>query len=87
MGIHNVPEAAVWGVPVIFGPNNKRFQEAQDLLACGGSFEISSYDDFDTLATRLMQDADYRHKCGEASAEYLRGRAGATERIMESVNL
>ncbi|MDY5684671.1 MAG: glycosyltransferase N-terminal domain-containing protein [Prevotella sp.] len=87
VGIHNVPEAAVWGVPVIFGPNNKRFQEAQDLLACGGSFEISSYDDFDTLATRLMQDADYRHKCGEASAEYVRGRAGATERIMESVNL
>lgn len=46
VGIHNVLEAAVWGKPVIFGPNNKNFQEAQGLLKAGGGFEITSYDDF-----------------------------------------
>lgn len=35
VGIHNVLEAAVWGIPVIFGPNNKHFQEAQGLMAAG----------------------------------------------------
>ena len=60
VGIHNVLEAAVWGKPVIFGPNNKNFQEAQGLLKAGGGFEITSYDDFVgvmrklTLVVRLM---------------------------------
>ena len=43
-GIHNVLEAAVWGIPVVFGPNNKRFAEAQGLLASGGGFEIDNYE-------------------------------------------
>jgi 3-deoxy-D-manno-octulosonic-acid transferase len=42
VGIHNVPEAAVYGCPVLFGPNNKRFKEAQDLKACEGAFEIKN---------------------------------------------
>ena len=46
VGIHNLPEAAVWGVPVFFGPNNQRFQEAQDLKECGGGVEIADYGDF-----------------------------------------
>ena len=85
VGIHNVPEAAVWGVPVLFGPNNKRFQEAQDLLACKGSFEVTDYDSFNTIISRLISDNKFRHQCGEASANYVKSRSGATDIIMKSV--
>ena len=53
VGIHNVLEAAVWNVPVIFGPNNKRFQEAQELLATQGGMEINSYEDFERIMDRF----------------------------------
>ena len=85
VGIHNVPEAAVWGVPVLFGPNNKRFQEAQDLLACKGSFEVTDYDSFNTIISRLISDDKFRHQCVEASANYVKSRSGATDIIMKSV--
>lgn len=85
VGIHNVPEAAVWGVPVLFGPNNKRFQEAQDLLACKGSFEVTDYDNFNTIISRLISDDKFRLQCGEASANYVKSRSGATDIIMKSV--
>lgn len=85
VGIHNVPEAAVWGVPVLFGPNNKRFQEAQDLLACKGSFEVTDYNSFNTIISRLISDDKFRHQCGEASANYVKSRSGATDIIMKSV--
>lgn len=85
VGIHNVPEAAVWGVPVLFGPNNKRFQEAQDLLACKGSFDVTDYDSFNTIISRLISDDKFRHQCGEASANYVKSRSGATDIIMKSV--
>lgn len=85
VGIHNVPEAAVWGVPVLFGPNNKRFQEAQDLLACKGSFEVTDYDSFNTIISRLISDDKFRHQCGEASANYVKSRSGATDIIIKSV--
>lgn len=85
VGIHNVPEAAVWGVPVLFGPNNKRFQEAQDLLACKGSFEVTDYDSFNTIISRLISDDKFRHQCGEASANYVKSRSGAIDIIMKSV--
>lgn len=87
VGIHNVPEAAVWGVPVLFGPNNKRFQEAQDLLACKGSFEVTDYDSFNTIISRLVTDDAFRRRCGEASANYVKSRSGATEKIMQSIGL
>ena len=85
VGIHNVPEAAVWGVPVLFGPNNKRFQEAQDLLACKGSFEVTDYDSFNTIISHLISDDQFRQQCGEASANYVKSRSGATAIIMKSV--
>lgn len=85
VGIHNVPEAAVWGVPVIFGPNNKRFQEAQDLLACKGSFEVTDYESFNSIISRLISDEEFCRQSGQASANYVMSRSGASEKIMQSV--
>ena len=82
VSIHNTVEAAVWGVPVIFGPNNQKFQEAQELKACGGGLEISGYDDFARVMDRFAADADARREAGLAAGSYVTGKAGATRMIL-----
>lgn len=84
-GIHNLPEAAVYSLPVIFGPNNKRFKEAQDLIACGGGFQISSSADFQTLFDRLISDKSYLAKAGKAAGGYVHELAGASEKIIQAI--
>ena len=85
VGIHNVLEAAVWGKPVIIGPNNKKFQEAQELLAAGGCFEIASYEDFEQLMNRFVQEPEFLKKSGQQAADYVMGKAGATRKILSNV--
>ena len=87
VGIHNVLEAAVWCMPVIFGPNNKRFQEAQELLAAEGGFEINGFDQFSQLMNRFMTDDAFLQKSGEAAGNYVKGRSGAADRILSEVGL
>ena len=82
VGIHNTVEAAVWGVPVVFGPNNGKFQEAQELKACGGGFETGSYDDFARLMDRFGSDPQFTAAAGRAAAQYVKQKAGATSRIL-----
>lgn len=82
VSIHNTVEAAVWGVPVIFGPNNQKFQEAQELKACGGGLEISGYDDFARVMDRFAADANARREAGLAAGSYVTGKAGATRMIL-----
>lgn len=87
VGIHNVLEAAVWDVPVFFGPNNQRFQEARELLASGGGLEISDYDTFNNIMTALTSDSAYLKNAGEKAGAYVRSRSGATKSILSSVSL
>ena len=85
VSIHNTVEAAVWGVPVIFGPNNEKFQEAQQLKACSGGFEIQGYDDFAHLMDRFDADDDFLQAAGYAAGGYVEGKAGATKTILDSI--
>ena len=87
VGIHNVLEAAVYGIPVIFGPNNKKFREAQHLLANKGGFEINSYEDFEQLMNKFLTDEAYLKQSGKAAGDYVKGNAGAMEKIMKRVTL
>jgi len=87
VGIHNVLEAAVWNVPVVIGPNNDRFQEAQELMADGGCFEITNYEDFDRLMERFTADADFLTEAGNKAAAYVEKKAGATTKILSDVRL
>ena len=87
VGIHNVLEAAVWGVPVIFGPNNQKFQEAQELKAVQGGFDIQGPDDFKRLMDQFSSDAQLLQTSGQASAAYVKSKAGATQLILDSVPL
>jgi hypothetical protein len=87
VGIHNVLEAAVWDIPVIFGPNNKRFQEAQGLIMTGGGFEINDYQSFCDLMMRFETDEMFLQTSKKHAGEFVKGRAGATEKIMRSFPL
>lgn len=84
-GIHNVVEAAVWQKPVIFGPNNARFQEAQGLKAVGGGLEIESTDDFDSIMNRFIGKPETRRQAGDNAGKYVSDRAGATQTIFHHV--
>jgi len=87
VGIHNVLEAAVWGMPVIFGPNNKKFQEARELIIAEGGFEIKDLQSFRTQMRRFITDADYLSKTGQNAGRFVASRVGATDVIMKSVKL
>lgn len=84
VGIHNVPEAAVYGIPVLIGPNNKKFREAQALLQRGGCFEVTDQSSFDDCLDRLLTHADALHEAGEAAGTYIRENAGAADKIFNA---
>ncbi len=87
VGIHNTLEAAVWNMPVIFGPNNKKFQEAQGLLKSGGGFEINTYEDFSSLMGSLMNDETFLKQAGDKAGTFVAHLAGATDKVLASVKL
>ena len=87
VGIHNVLEAAVWDIPVVFGPNNKHFQEAQGLMLVQGGFEIKDYQSFRDLMMRFETDASFLQNAGENAGAFVKSRAGATTKVMENVSL
>jgi 3-deoxy-D-manno-octulosonic-acid transferase len=81
-GVHNVLEAGVYDKPVVMGPVYEKFREAVDLVECGGATVVESVVDLEREMDRLMADKDHREICGRAAGEYIRGKAGATDRIM-----
>lgn len=80
-GLHNINEAAVYGIPVIFGPNNHKFIEARELKAAGGGFEVNSSSDFSRSADKLLSDAALCKTSGEAAGRYIASKLGATDKI------
>lgn len=87
VGIHNVLEAAVYGVPVLFGPNNHRFQEARQLLDAGGGIEVTDEASFRTKMDKLLTDETYLSDCGHRAGTYVHGHAGASDKILGSIAL
>ena len=84
VGIHNLLEAAVWDVPVFFGPNNQKFQEAQGMKQ-GGGLEITGYDDFAGKMDRLANDPQYLKEQGQKAGQFVKGQAGATSKVLSNV--
>ena len=87
VGIHNTLEAAVWDVPVIFGPNNERFQEAQGLKTCGGGFEIQGADDFRRIMQGFIDRPETMAEAGRQSGLFVQQMTGATRKILNDVKL
>ena len=85
VGIHNTLEAAVWNMPVIFGPNNKKFQEAQGLLKSGGGFEIHNFEEFEGLMNSMMNDEAFLKSSGEKAGAFVASLSGATDKVLSKV--
>jgi 3-deoxy-D-manno-octulosonic-acid transferase len=77
VGIHNVPEAAVYGIPVLFGPNNRKFKEAQDLKQCGGAFEYQDEQSFAAIMDTFINNPQTIDEAGKKAGKYINGNAGA----------
>ncbi len=87
VGIHNVLEAAVWNMPVLFGPNNSRFQEAQGLLKSKGGFEITDYDSFEHIMNSLMTNPEFLEESGNKAGDFVKKMTGATDIVLSQISL
>ncbi len=82
VGIHNIVEAAVYGMPVVFGPNYEKFREARELIAKGGAFSIHEYWQLQSSFDRLLQDGE---AAGKISYDYVHENKGATDMILKQI--
>lgn len=80
-GIHNTLEPAVYGIPVLFGPNHKKFQEAQDLLERKLAFEINQENVLDSF--KHVRKSDQRAQIKTKSLEYISEQKGAIDKIIK----
>ena len=81
VGIHNTLEAAVWNVPVVFGPNYQKFREARNLISISGGFSISFYEVLEAQLEELFRN----HEAGKKAGEYVKLNTGATEKILNAL--
>lgn len=87
VGIHNVLEAAVYGIPVLFGPNNRKFQEAQMLKECGGGIEIANALVFAEKMDAFAAGGSALEAAGKAAGNYVEENTGASARIFGELGL
>jgi len=85
VGIHNILEAATFGLPIIFGPNYKKFKEAVDLCSEGGSVSISNFDDLRQTLDNLINDENALKKASEICKKYVAKNVGSTKVIIKKV--
>ena len=81
-GLHNTLEPAVFGIPVIIGPNYKKFNEAKELVALKGILPISDVGSFGKLLNKLLEDTKLLKKTGIINASYISKNKGASVQIM-----
>ena len=87
VGIHNVLEAAVFDIPVLFGPNNQRFREAQDLKRLKGGFEVTDAYTLRVLIDKFISNPTALKKAGRAAGDYVRSSSGTSDRILGEIGL
>lgn len=81
-GLHNILEAAVYGKPVIFGPEYEKNFEAVELIRCGGALSIENALELEGVLNKLLNNAEELKALGEAAKSYVYENRGATEKIM-----
>ena len=85
VGIHNILEAVTFGKPVLFGPNYHKFQEAKDIIACGGGFTHSDSRRLAANLQPLLTDADAYRKASHACLDYMQQNLGSTDIILNTI--
>lgn len=84
-GLHNTLEPAVFGIPVIIGPNYKGFLEAEDLVKLGGILPIKDEKAFKSVVDQLLHDSRTSQKIGQINSQYILNNKGASVQIMEGI--
>ena len=84
-GIHNVLEAATFGLPLIIGPNYQKFNEAVELIRQKGAFSVSNYEDFETILKQLIHDEETLKKSSEVVKTFVNNNIGATSMILKEL--
>jgi 3-deoxy-D-manno-octulosonic-acid transferase len=84
-GIHNILEAAVYGMPVFFGPNYHRFNEAKELIKEGGAFSVQSSEEFFNYLQQFLNNKEEKEKASLASRSFVLRNKGATEKILAHI--
>jgi 3-deoxy-D-manno-octulosonic-acid transferase len=85
-GIHNTLEAAVYGIPVLFGPKYHKFREAKELIAVGGGFSLAGEADFIRQVDRLAGHPELRRQIGRIIDDYMQHNSGVTENILREIS-
>lgn len=86
-GIHNVLEAAVYGKPVFFGPNYKKFREARDLKAMGCGIVVKNSQELTHVFNELQMADELYKSLASKSRKYIEDRKGATEILMNFLRM
>ncbi|WP_321319853.1 glycosyltransferase N-terminal domain-containing protein [Labilibaculum sp.] len=84
-GIHNTLEAATFGLPVVFGPNYHKFQEAKDLIKLGASYSYEKYEDLKILLDNYFENEKERQFSGDKSKNYVDSKRGASAQILSII--
>lgn len=84
-GIHNVLEAACWGIPVVFGPNHKKFREAVELLSLDGARCFTTFEDFSQIVDSWLSDSDEYLRYALNASKYVQENTGATDKILNKI--
>lgn len=87
VGIHNILEAAVYDIPVIFGPNFKKFREAHQMIEQGGGYSIADYQAFRGLMDEFLQYETTLKAAGKHAGSYVRANGGVVNKILEVLKL
>jgi 3-deoxy-D-manno-octulosonic-acid transferase len=85
VGLHNILEPASFGIPLIIGPNHKKFQEAVELVDLKACKVVENKVDLKTELTHLFQDKNYRLQKGKITKNYIEKNVGATKIIMSYI--
>ncbi len=85
VNIHNTLEAATYGMPVVFGTNYHKFQEAKDLIELKTAFSITNYNDFERTIINLFNDSNLLTKTSAIAKKYVYANKGSTDKIIEKI--
>ena len=85
VGIHNLLEPAVYGIPVLYGPNHKHFREALEMANGNGGFPIENKNDFKEIVNKLVTDKNFYETNAHAAGNYISSNTGATRMIFERI--
>ncbi|HJD91628.1 MULTISPECIES: 3-deoxy-D-manno-octulosonic acid transferase [Bacteroides] len=86
VGIHNILEAAVYGIPVLFGPKYHKFMEAREIIECKGAYSIRDFDELKALLNRFFEDKVFYKETSALAGGYVHQHSGASDKILKMIN-